>query len=152
MEFERFRCLTKGELPKNVNAVTGKWARNWKTDDRGNSIKPKSWMVARGFGQILNVVFSETFAPTPSAASVNIAVAVANEKDCLLRHLDIKQAFIRAHLDEAVYMRLPAGCRDVSGEVASLQRAVYGLRQAGTQWGLRLSRVLQQKTGMEQVP
>ena len=47
-------------------------------------------------------------------------------------------------------MRLPAGCGDMSGEVVMLQRAVYGLRQAGRQWSLRLSRVLLQKIGMEQ--
>ena len=76
-----FGRLKKGELPKNANnVVTGKWVRNWKTDDRGNVIKPKSRMVARGFGQIHNVDFPETFAPTPSGASVKIAVAVANEE------------------------------------------------------------------------
>ena len=122
-----FRSLKTGELPKNANAVTGKWIRNWKTEDRGNVNKPKSRMIARGFGQIHVVIFSETFAPTPSAASVKIAVAVANEKGWLLRHLDVKHAFIQAHLDEAVYMRLPAGCGDMSVEVVLLQRAVYGL-------------------------
>ena len=129
--------------------MTGKWVRNWKTDDRGNGIKPKSRMVARDFGQIYNVDVSETFAPTPSAASVKITVAVASEKGWLLRHLDVKQAFIQANLDEAVYTRLPTGCGHMSGEVVLLQRAVYGLRQAGRQWSLRLSRVLLQTTGME---
>ena len=103
-------------------------------------IKPKSRMVATGFGQIQKVDFSETFAPTPSAASV---------KGWLLRHLDMEHVFIQAHLDEAVYMRLPAGCGDMSGEVVLLQRTVYGLRQAGRKWSLRLSRVLMQNTGME---
>ena len=144
-----FRRLKKGELPNNANVVTGKWVRSWKTDDRGNGIKPKSRMVARAFDQIHNVDASETFAPTPSAASVKIAVAVANEKGWLLRHLDVKQAFIQANLDEAVYMRLPTGCGHMSGEVVLLQRAVYGLRQAGRQWSLRLSRVLLQTTGIE---
>ena len=81
---------------------------------------------------------------------VKIAVAVANEKGWLLRHPDLKQASIQARLDKAVYMRLPAGCGDMSVEVVLLQRAVYGLRQAGRQWSLRLSRVLLQKTGTEQ--
>ena len=126
-----FRRLKKEELSNNANVVTGKWVRNWKTDDRGNVIKPKSRMVARDFGQIPNVDFSETFAPTPSAASVKIAVAVAIEKGWLLRHLDVKQASIQANLDEAVYTRLPTGCGHMSGEVVLLQRAVYGLRQAG---------------------
>ena len=81
---------------------------------------------------------------------MKIAVAVANVKGWLLRHLDIKQAFIQAHLDEAVYTRLSAGCGDMSCEAVLLQRAMYGLRQAGRQWSLRLSRVLLQKTGMNQ--
>ena len=113
-------------------------------------MKPKSRMLARGFSQIQNVDFSETFAPTPAAASVKIAVDVATEKDWLLRHLDIKQAFIHAHLDEAVYMRLPAYCGGMSGEVVLLQRAVYGLRRHGRQQDLRLSGVLLQKPGVEQ--
>ena len=130
--------------------MTGKWGRNWKTDDRGNVIKTKSRMVARVLGQIQNVDFPEMFAPTPPTANVKIAVAVANEQGWFLRHLDVKQAFIQAHLDEAVYMRLPAGCGDMSGEIILLQRAVYGLRQVGRQWSLRLSRVLLQKVGMDQ--
>ena len=138
-------------MPKSANVVTAKWVRNWKTDEKGNVIKPKSRMiVARGFGQIRNVDFSETFAPTPSAASVKIAVVVTNEKGWLLRHLNVKQAFIQAHLNEAVYMRLPAGCSDMSGEVVLLHRAVHGFRQGGRQWSLRLSRVILHKPGMKQ--
>ena len=81
---------------------------------------------------------------------MKIAVAVANEKGWLLRHLDVKQAFFQAHLGEAVNTRLPAGCGDMRGEVVLLQRAVYEFRQAGRQRSLRLSRVLLQKIGMEQ--
>ena len=81
---------------------------------------------------------------------MKIAVAVANEKGWLLRHLDVNQSFIQAHLDEAVYVRLPAGCGDMSDEVVLLQCAVHGLRQAGREWSLRLSGVLLQKIGMEQ--
>ena len=54
------------------------------------------------------------------------------------------------HLDEAVYMRLPAGFEGMSSEVVLLQRTVYGLRQVGRQWSLRPSRMLLKKTGIEQ--
>ena len=46
-------------------------------------------------------------------------------------------------------MRLPAGYWAMSGEVV-LQHAVYGLRQAGRHWSLRLSSMLLQKSGLEQ--
>ena len=107
-------------------------------------------MVARNFGQVHIVDFSETSAPIPSAVSARIAVAVANDKDWLLQYQDIKGAFIQAHLDKAVYMRLPAGCGDMSGELVLLQRGVYGLRQASRRWSLRLGCVLLQKTSLRQ--
>ena len=44
-----FKGLKKGKSPKSANVVTGKWVRNWKIDDRGKAIKPKSRMVAAGF-------------------------------------------------------------------------------------------------------
>ena len=50
---------------------------------------------------------------------------------------------------EDVYVRRPAGCGDMS-EVVLLQRAVYGLRQAGRQRSLRLSRVHLQTIDKEQ--
>ena len=64
------------------------------------------------------------FAPASSAVTVKIAVAVANKKDWLLWHLDTKRAFIQTHLDEAICMRLPAGCRDNSQR--SLGGTTYG--------------------------
>ena len=33
-----FRRMEMGELSNNGNVVTGKWARNWKTDHRGHVI------------------------------------------------------------------------------------------------------------------
>ena len=61
-------------------------------------------MVARRFGQLHNVG-----SPTPSAASVKIAVAVADEKGWLLRRLDVKQAFIQLYLAEGPVQRLGGG-------------------------------------------
>ena len=47
-------------------------------------------------------------------------------------------------------MRLPEGCGDKSGEIVKLNKAVYGLKQAGRQWSLRPTQVLVEKVGMEQ--
>ena len=38
----------------------------------------------------------------------------------------------------------------MSGEAVLLQRALHGLRQAGKQWSLQLSRALLKETGIEQ--
>ena len=66
-------------------------------------------------------------------------VAVAVECDWELRQLDVKQAFIQTDLDYDVYMKLPDGCGDKSGEIVKLNKAVYGPKQAGRQWSFRLT-------------
>ena len=45
---------------------------------------------------------------------------------------------------------LPDGCGDKSGEIVKLSKAVYGLKQAGRQWLLRLTQVIVEKVVMEQ--
>ena len=78
----------------------------------------------------------ETCSPTPEALCVQTVVAIAVGRDWELRQLDVKQAFVQADLDYYVYMKLPDGCRDKSGETVKLNKAVYGLKQAGRQWSL----------------
>ena len=45
-----------------------------------------------------------------------------------------EQAFVQSTLDEDVFMRLPPGCGEMSGQVVGLDRSLYGLRQASTSW------------------
>ena len=69
------------------------------------------------------VDFMETYSPTPEALCVKTVVAVAVERDWELRQLDVKQAFIQADLDYDVYMKLPDGCGDKSGEIVKLKKS-----------------------------
>ena len=138
------------KIPRGSNVVSARWIFTWKVDKAGCVIKPKARLVARGFSQVHTVDFMETYSPTPEALCVKTVVAVAVERDWELRQLDVKQAFIQADLDYDVYMKLPDGCGDKSGEIVKLNKAVYGLKQAGRQWSLRLTHVLVEKIGMEQ--
>ena len=123
----------------------------WKVDKAGCVMKLKARLVARGFSQVHTVDFMETYSPTPEALCVKTVVAVvAVERDWELRQLDVKQALIQADLDYDVYTKLPDGCGSKSGEIVKLNKAVYGLKQAGRQWSLRLTQVLVEKVGMEQ--
>ena len=51
----------------------------YKTDKDGLIVKTKARLVAKGFSQVQDVDYFQTFAPTPSSASVKILAAVANE-------------------------------------------------------------------------
>ena len=73
-------------------------------------------------------------APTPAAASIKVAVAVANALNYKAYHLAVAQTFTKADLDCVVYMELPIGCGKLSGKFVRLEQAVYILRQSGLLW------------------
>ena len=67
------------------------------TDKDGLIAKTKARLLAKGFGQVQGVEYSQTFAPTPSSASIKILAAVANEHGLMIFHLDVVEAFVRAN-------------------------------------------------------
>ena len=96
-----------------------------------------------------DVDYFQTFAPTPSPASVKILAAVANEHGLNFFHLDVAQAFICAKLDAEIHIKLPGGCGDMSKKIVRLNRSTYVLNQSGRQWaGLLIENVVEY--GMEQ--
>ena len=115
--------------------ISSKWCFGYKTDKKGKITKLKARLVARGFTQIRDVDYTRSSSPCPSSASVKLILAVANEKGLPLRHLDVAQAYIRASLDEEVYMKLPGGCGEKPRKTTKLEKAIYGLKQSGRKWG-----------------
>ena len=152
-EFNRFvdiKAFAFGvKVRRGSNVVRARWVFTWKVEKASCVIKPKARKVARGFSQVHTVDdFVETYSPTPEALCVKTVVAVAVERDWELRQLDVKQAYIQTDLGYDVYMKLPDGCGDKSGEIVKLNKAVNGLKQAGRQWSLRLTQVIVEKVGM----
>ena len=47
-------------------------------------------------------------------------------------------------------MKLPNGCGERWGEVVKLERALYGVKQAGRQWSALLCKTHVDKVGMAQ--
>ena len=47
-------------------------------------------------------------------------------------------------------MKLPYGCGERTGKVVKLDRALYGIKQAGRQWSAVLCQTLVDEHGMEQ--
>ena len=64
-------------VPKGVNVITAKWVFAWKTYSDGYITKAKARLVARGFGQQLDVDCFNTFAPTPTVSSIKVSLATA---------------------------------------------------------------------------
>ena len=56
--------------------------------------------------------------------------AIACELDLDVCHFDVEQAFVQSKQDEDVFLRLPKGCRSLSGKIVRLNKSLYGLKQA----------------------
>eukprot|EP00903_Cladosiphon_okamuranus_P021398 g19668.t1 len=122
-------------LPEGRRAVSSKWVFSWKIDSNGLIVAFKARLVARGFSQIPGVDYHHSSSGCPSIASIKTTLAVATEKGYPAQHWDISMAYIHAKLKELVFLRFPDGCGDMSGKVVKVERALYGLKQSGREWG-----------------
>ena len=59
---------------------------------------------------------------------------MAVAKDGKLRHFDAEQAFLKANIDEEIYIEIPEKLQDFQGAVGRLNKALYGPVQAGRCW------------------
>ncbi|CAB1117896.1 unnamed protein product [Ectocarpus sp. CCAP 1310/34] len=133
------------ELPEGRKAIGSKWVFYWKTNENGLIVDFKARMarmVARGFSQIPGIDFHKSSSACPSAASIKTVIAVATEKGKKLAQWDVKQAYIHAKLKEEIYLRFPEGCGSMSGKVVKVERALYGLKQSGREWGFEAADAL----------
>jgi hypothetical protein len=100
-------------------------------------LRYKSRLVARGFTQRVGIDFDKTFAPVMKQSLLRAVLAEACHEDWDIEQVDIKTAFLYGNLDEIIFLKLP------DGTIHQLQRAIYGLKQAGRQWYSRFNTSLE---------
>ena len=137
--------------PPGVNIVPTHYVCKKKRDAQGDIDKFKVRFVAGGHMQIYGVDYQETFAPVTKIASHRINLAYAAQHGWATHQLDIKSAYLNAHLKETIYIRLPPGyLKDgQDGKVGKLNKGLYGLKQAGRAWYLELRGVMVDKLGFK---
>ena len=80
------------------------------------------------------VHYTEKYSPTPATASIRMLLAMAAAKDGELRQFDAEQAFLKAGIDEEIYIEIPEEFQKFPGAVGRLNKAIYGPVQAGRCW------------------
>lgn len=107
-----------------------------KRNKDGDISRFKGRLVAKGFTQVFGQDFTFTFAPVARWESIRSLLCIATLNDFELRHIDVKNAYLNAPLEEEIYMIAPEGCKS---QYWRLKKGLYGLRQAGRQWYIHLN-------------
>ena len=132
------------DLPDGRTTVKNRWVYLTKRDTKGDIIRYKARLIAKGFTQTASLDYEETFAPVARLDSLRLLLAIAAVFDWEVHHVDIKTAYLNGHLNEEIYMDQPRGFEIQWEEKKACQllKAIYGLKQAGRQWHEHLQRSL----------
>lgn len=129
------------ELPKGRKAIGSKWVYKIKRDNKGEVLRYKARLVAKGFSQKFGIDYDEVFAPTVRSTTFRVLLSEAAAKGYIVKHFDVKTAFLNGKIDEEVYMKQPEGFAE-GDKVCRLRKGLYGLKQAARQWNKEINRVL----------
>ncbi len=119
---------TDTKVPDGRKSVSSKWVFARKHDHHGKIMRYKARLVARGFSQVEGVDYTKTFAPVLQQEMLRSLLAIASNENWEIDQIDIKTAFLYGPLDEEIYLQIP------DGRTKRLNKAIYGLKQAGRQW------------------
>lgn len=132
------------DLPKNTKTVSSKWIFSIKRNSDGSVEKFKARLVAKGYLQKYKVDYFETYSPVVRMSSVRLLFSLAVKFNLLVHHMDVTTAYLNGVLHNDVYMKIPEGV-EVVGEnkACKLRKSLYGLKQSGREWNIKLDEVLQ---------
>jgi hypothetical protein len=133
------------ECPSGHVPIGFKWVYTTKYDETGAVVKRKARLVAQGCSQRYGIDYDETYAPVCRIGSIRLLVALAAHYDWEIHHMDVNSAFLNGDLTETVYMRQPTGFvaeGEQAHHVWKLNKSLYGLKQAGRTWHLKMDQTL----------
>jgi len=128
---------------KKHKAINARFVFDIKHDAEGKMTRYKACLVAQDFNQVPGRDVDETWAPVPSAATTLALLAVAAATGWEAHHVDVNTAFLNAKMNEEMYIKLPDGIEPKGvEEMCRLNLALYGTKQAGRLWGIKLYKEL----------
>ena len=124
------------QAPSGVNPIKTRWIFTKKRQHDGQE-KYKARLVAKGYAQIYGIDFQETYSSVLAQTSLRILITIAVNNEWKLFHRDFTTAYLNAPLTTPIYLSQPDGFVKQGGDknkVCLLNKAIYGLKQAGRAW------------------
>lgn len=98
--------------------------------------------MAKGCSQRYGIDYTETFGPVVRFSTIRTLLALAVEWKMYLHQVDVSTAYLNSELHDEIYMRQPQCFKDKKYPVLRLNKAIYGLKQSGREWNVKLDNVL----------
>ena len=98
--------------------------------------KRKARFVAKGFSQVEDIDYDDTFAPVTRYSLIKYIFALSTQMGWQIHLMNVKTAFLNGVIEEEVYIEHPEGFEafNIDSHVRRLKRALYGLKQAPHVW------------------
>ena len=124
------------DRPTHKKTIGVKWVYRTKLNPDGSVNKHKARLVVKGYAQMFDVDFSETFTPIARLDTIRMLLALAAEKGWKIYQLDVKSAFLNGYLEEEIFVEQLEGfvVKGKEDKVYQLKKALYGLKQAPGAW------------------
>ena len=92
----------------------------------------KACLVAKGYTQIFDLDYGDTFSPIAKMASVQLFLSMAVMNHWPLYQPSIKNASLHGALEEEVYMQQPPRfvAQKETSLICNLHKSLYGLKQS----------------------
>ena len=132
------------KVPDSRKAIGSRIVFQTKRDGDGKVVRYKARVVAKGFSQVPGQDFEVTFASVARLTTLRALLSMAAREDWTLHQVDVVGAYLRGDLSEEIYLDPPDGTRtnEKDWRVWQLQRLLYGLKQVGRQWKIKLSKTM----------
>ncbi|GAA0151735.1 transmembrane signal receptor [Lithospermum erythrorhizon] len=99
------------DLPPGHKPIAYKWVYKIKSKPDGSIDKYKARLVVKGYNQIEDLDYFDSFSLVAKLVTVRLVLAIATSKGWLLHQMNINNAFFHDFLNEEIYMSLPEGYR-----------------------------------------
>lgn len=127
------------ERPSGANIIKSKWVFRIKHLPDGRVDRYKARLVVKGCSQKPGVDFFDTYFLVSKLTSIRCLLSLAAVMDYEIVQCDVTTAFLYGDLDEDIFMEQPEGYNDQSGQVCTIQKSLYGPRQAPLQWHKKIT-------------
>ncbi|MBW0500923.1 hypothetical protein O181_040638 [Austropuccinia psidii MF-1] len=135
---EQHQVIKEVWLEKDQRLLDKTWVFREKTNSEGNFTEEKAQIYVRGFCQIEDVDFHETFAPTGHLATLRFLLGYCASNEFDIQQMDAKTAFLHGDLDKDIFIQIPeVYIPRTKGDVClKLTKLLYGLKQSLRNWYL----------------